>query len=237
MSICLGLLFHQADYPFLRLHIPYLAPAFGAGVDIVAASDDVNSEAAQFLRSVGAHVAQIEWTDDWSAALNQLMGVAATLKYQKMVRADPDELLFVEDVPKIDAALDTYSLMIFTRINHWYDRAHYDVGCGSDFQYRAWRLDGSCQYVSKRHEGIFYTGDPAGRVVVTDVVWHHYGDASRTGYMRKALKYENYRRIDEGLPPVDKLPDDVHPGANVELFTGAQPIPPETCGLTAPFSE
>lgn len=231
MTICLGLMFHQGDLPFLRLHIPYLRQGFE---HIMAGSDDTSSEAAEFLRGCGAEVVPVPFNDHWSESLNALID-AATGRYDKMIRLDPDELIFVEDIPRIEAGLDRARMLITARYNFWFSRETMDIGAFPDFQCRMWRLDGNVRYQGKRHEGL--VSGPGDMVMLPGVYLYHYGDASTTGYMHKALKYFNYARRDTGQPLVDKLPDDVYPGANVAIFAGAQPLDPAVVGKTAPFDE
>lgn len=232
MTLTLGMMFHQGDLPFLKLHMPYLRQGFS---EVIAGSDCISSEAADYLRTLGVEVVPVPFNDHWAESLNALINTATNNGHTKMLRLDPDELIFVQDAPKIEAGLDAYRYLAFPRHNFWYSREMVDVNAWPDTQLRAWRLDGNVRYQGKRHEGIPYQAGELGQVVGVELF--HYGDASTTGYMQKALKYERYRRRDAGLPDVDKLPDDVHPGANVMPFLERQPLNPAIIGKFAPFKE
>jgi hypothetical protein len=192
MTLCLCAMFCARDLPFITLQMPYNINAFGRQ-NIVTATDEVSSEAANWLREQGIKVVPIEFHQHWSESLNQMLDQAVALGFDRVIRLDPDEMIFCENVPQINRLLDQYSLLIFPRYNYFWSRTTVNTSAWPDLQYRAWRLDGRSRYVGQRHEGIIFTG-PADEVgIVDNIAWHHYGDCSKTAVYERALEVHQLR--------------------------------------------
>jgi len=238
--LTLVFLFHQSDEPFLRLHLPVYMGAFRSGrkLNVIAASTDGNeTDAYKFVQSLGIQTHTVDFNWDWSAALNQLLDIARTAKVDRILRMDPDELIFLDDPKRIDAMLDAYSVLAFPRFNFWYSRTQVNVNSYPDLQFRAWRLDDRIRYQGKIHEGVVFTGPPTEVAHMNNIHLYHFGDLGKENIQRRALMYINVKRREQGLPLLKKVPADQQPGATTQPFMGISPIDPNVCGLTAPFDE
>lgn len=238
--LTLVMLIAAHDEPYLRLHMPVYMGAFRVGkkLNVIAASTDgAETDSYKYMQSIGAQVHTVDFNWDWSLALNQLLDIARTAKVDRVLRMDPDELIFPDDPKRIDAMLDSYSVLAFPRFSYFYDRTQVNTNSYPDLQFRAWRLDDRIRYQGKIHEGIVFTGPPSEVVHLNNVQIHHYGDIGKENIQRRALLYVNARRRDQGLPPLKKVPADQQPGASTQPFMGIQPLDPQTVGIYAPFSE
>lgn len=242
MNLCLGMLFCERDLPWVKLHLPVYVKAFGSNPIIIGYDmGDYGQESHDYFTKLDADVQMIEinFHQDWSAALNQIIDFGIWLKQDAMLRLDPDELMFGGDIELVGKILNHYSLIGLARYNFWYDRTQVNVNAYglADAQWRAWRLDGRARYVGKRHEGVAFGGHARETLICPDVAIYHYGDIGKQNIWARALRYINYDRADLGLEPLTEIPPDRPPGAKTEPFDKPQPLDPAVCGLTAPFEE
>src|SRR5260221_6014019 len=92
--------------------------------------------------------------------------------YDAVMRMDPDETLFGEDVAKIRVALDLADLVNFPRRNFFGDRHHFATSHWPDYQARGIRLHKGTRYKGQHHEGPHCAGP---QLTLDDVVIYHYG--------------------------------------------------------------
>lgn len=240
MNLCLGMLYCDRDLPWLKLHLPvYLSVIKGSPFILGYDHRDFSEESHRFISNLDADVQLIDisFEQDWSAAWNKIIHFANWLNQHMMLRLDPDELMFPDEIRQAAGLLDHYALVSFPRWNFWYDRLQVNVHARPDMQYRAWRLDGRVTYQGKRHEVVRFGGHAREVYQAKGIYIYHYGDIGMRNIYDRALRYINYERMDKGLPLLDEIPSDRRPGATTEPFTGSQPLDPAICGIYAPFVE
>lgn len=240
MTLTLGMMFCAHDLPYLRLHLPVYMEGFRSDnkLHIIAASSDgTYTDSYKFMKELGADVTSIQFNWNWSKFWNELLGYAQARGATKLLRLDPDELIWQADVQRIDALLDAYSFLAFPRHNFFYDRTQVNVNAHPDLQARAWRMDGRIQFQGEIHEGVAFSGNPNECAHIHQIHLWHFGDIGKANIQRRALMYINYQRRKEGLAQLERVPDDQQPGAQTARFVGKQPIDPLAIGKYAPFSE
>lgn len=239
--LTLLMMLNQNDEPYLRLHLPVYLDAFrseGKLNVIAASSDGTQTDAFRYMKDLGVAPISIPFEDwDWSKFLNQMLSYAQARGVTKVLRLDPDELMWPTDVAKIDNYLDVYSLLAFPRYSFFWSRDQVNTASFPDLQSRAFRLDGRVHYEGRIHEYPVFTGNPEEMADIHAVKIHHYGDVGKAQVQRRALFYINDRRRAENLPLLTEVPADQQPGAPTQRFQGRQPLDPVACGKYAPFKE
>lgn len=231
--LALALMYCTQDEPFLRLHLPAMVGKVDPA-NVVAASERVDDGASACLRTLGIEPFYIPFSGHWADFLNQLLQRAQIRGYSKVIRLDPDELVFPDTFSWTNAQLNQASMIAFPRWNFWYDRCHV-MGDWPDYQWRAWRLDRGIQYVGKVHEQPMYQGPDT--LVQDRVPIFHYGNVSMTAIRRRWLYYQNYDRRERGLPPLAEVPPDANLSWGSLPFDKPQPLDPAVVGPLAPFDE
>mgnify|MGYP000880804897 CR=1 FL=1 len=233
---CIGFMF-QNECAWLKIHLPVLLKS--SAVDGIVAVDGGSSDGgADYLHALGATVLHRPW--DWKPLdqENAVIELAEREGYDAMLLTAPDELWWPHHLDKIKAMLEQrqHHALLFPTFNFVKDRRHFapKQPYFPDVHIRAWRLNEGIRHVRPIDS---VPNVPHGKwTPVMDVTMYHYSHIKpRDWYSLKGL---NFNRVKEGLPPLDKLPDDVpvEPYPYHEPFTGMQPLEPDECGERAPYA-
>ncbi len=235
MRLCLAVAFQQEAH-WLRLHLPRLLEAKSVAglVTLDGGSTDGSADVALAL---GGVVAERAFGWDFSAHLNALIEACEAAGYDAMLRLDPDELMWPEDVDHVAGSLERGAGALMWPTYHFErDRLHWMPQLYPDCHIRAWMLDRGVRYTGRLHEWP-QPSQPCAIVKLEDVHLYHY-EGIRTD-ARRRLKHLNYQRLLAGLEPLSELP----PGQPeigwrpYEVFERAQPLDPAVIGARAPFGE
>lgn len=246
MKLALGMMIHHEE-AWLKLHLPVIADCF----DFIVVVCEPGDEGIPFFsnQNVPTHIYEHPFNNNWSEMYNRVIQHAEDLGCDAIVRLDPDELLFPEDISAIRQLLTEYKILCFARYNFWADRLHYTPGIYPDWQARAWVLNQGIHLGGQHHEGInwlelkMYEGDafadtPRQVLRVPTINIYHYGNVGRERMLERDLHYVNVDREKAGHPPLTELPKGREfPTRHSIIFHGRQPIDPETVGIYAPYKE
>lgn len=260
MRLALGMMVHD-DLDFLRLHLPAYAHCFD-GIIIVVETRKETETLVRVLADIipdfnsMVYIMERKFNNNWSEMFNHVLDYTEELgvdarafedqPFDAIVRLDPDEAIFPQDVTLIRDLLETYIILCFARYNFWGDRLHYTPGVYPDWQCRAWRLHRGIRLGGQHHEGVGWTqygmfeGDPVAdtprevlRVPTINI--YHYGNVGRERILERDLHYVNVEREKAGHPPLDTLPEGREfPTRHSISFHGQQPIHPRAFGVYAP---
>lgn len=231
MKLALAFMYMDSDIAWLRLHLPVWMDSgvFDGAVAVNGEPEDVRCEFPGYVN----HVARSPFQNNFGAQGNVLISCCGFGGYDAMLRVDPDELMFPDDMRKVRAALEAYPdrLLGLARRHFVGDRLHVHPDWHPDFQWRAWWLNNGTHYDddAKVHE--LPTGD---RLELPGAVLYHYGyiipDSER------AYKIALYDAIANGtaLPTKAEYANWKLDIPRVE-YHGEQPLDPQVIGLRAPF--
>ena len=244
MKLCLGMMVHD-DLNYLELHLPTMADCFDGIVAVVETEQEARDVHELFrLRSTGDFwgkwVIVKQFNNDWSEMFNHVIYKAEQLKFDAILRLDPDEVMFPHDIDKVRQMLVQYDLLYLSRVNFWMDRLHYSPQYGNDYQGRAWRLNECIRLGGKHHESPRGVGNkhPILTEQLPDVAIYHYGDVGRERILKRDLHYLNVAREQAGHPPLTERPADREfPTRENVVYNGKQPLDPYKVGIYAPFTE
>lgn len=245
MRLALGLIFTN-ELPWLKLHLPVYKDSFDGIVGIT--DPETVDGSVEYLHSLGAAIITYPWQYNWGDFATKLCDYAESLKYDAIMRLDPDECIFSWAGTEIKLMLQRDATLIcFARYNFFNDRKHLWAGTFPDWQVRAWRLRRGIIVQGDKHEGVNFaqhdlhedTLDPEHRYQhVTTPAIFHYGWGSHGGIYYQQTKYQSQAQVAAGGPPQVAWPADFqiiqYP---TEPFDGPQPIDPDECGLYAPYQE
>jgi hypothetical protein len=235
VKLALAMMFCNQDLPFLKLHFPVLRACFEK--IYCATGDDTDCEAADYLRTNGVQIIPLAFDNNWAEFWNKFIITLMAHGVERMIRLDPDELMFPDHIAYVDILLNHFELIGFPRWNFWYDRTQYNINAYPDSQWRAWRLEGHVSYFGTVHEGISFSGQRDEIALPMNIPIFHYGDIGKANINVRALRYINYDLVNKGLPTVKEIPPGRQPGAATTPFTDPQPLDPVVIGKYAPFEE
>lgn len=238
MKLALLMMVHAGEAPYLRLHLPVFAKCFDGIMIIFERGQDIETE-VEAVRDARSDVEWIvrDFDGDWAKMLNQ--GIEAVelsgIRYDAVLRLDPDEAMFPEDIIDIRMSLEHDPVLALPRYNFWGDRLHYidKHPWWPDHQTRAFRLNCGYHYEGQHHEHLV-----ADRVMVDPAPIYHYGWVGKQRILERDFHYLQVAREKEGLPPLAERPADREfPQHEVAEFKGVQPIDPNVVGIYAPYQE
>jgi len=221
---------------FLRRHLPVWSQAYDT---IIAVDGGSTDGTVDVLLSCGAHVTLRPWDWDFAAARNTVIFVVEHMKdhyADTLLMLDADEIMFPDDMRRVQEALVTSKVIRFPRYNFVGDARHYcpDRPLYPDLQTRAFRLNLGLRYRGQVHECL----DEGGVGLRPDEIVHQFdGHIYHYGLLRDvrrlALKWENYRRLVCGAPVLKELPESWNEtvSAGSAPFVGPQPIDAEYSAL------
>ncbi len=230
--IALGMMVYNEAH-WLKLHLPIMLAAVDGVVAVDSASTDGTPE---LLESMGVQVFQHEFHCNWGEHFNHVIRHAEALGYDTMLRLDPDECMFADDIRLVRNLLGKHHLLRLPRFHFWEDRLHYVPEKFPDWQWRAWRLNEGVYLEGQYDEmvvgspewriGEYYAPDDERHILdMLDCPIYHYGDL-----VNPAVRYHHPNR--------NRLPDSVtHIWRNAIPFEREQPLDPSIIGLRAPFEE
>lgn len=244
MRFCLAFMM-QNDAHWLRLHLPvYLdSGVFDGAVALDGGSVD---DSVAFVQSLGLKVYHRPFENDFGQQANTLIRACEGEGYDALMRIDPDELMFAEDMFKVRRCLeeDRNDLIALSRYHFIGDRLHWRPDWYPDSQWRAWHLCRGIGYpASLRVHEVPMPLDPhANRELF---IRHHIEDAHifHYGYTlpaaERAYKINLYEALDKGLPLPNRADFVNQPPLDIPCiaFTGEQPLNPNVIGAHAPFPE
>lgn len=222
----------QNDLPWLGLHLPVYR-ASGAFDGVVALDGGSDDESMFYVESLGGTVYRRPFNWDFGAQANTLRLMCQAEGYDALLRIDPDECMFPEDMWKVRYALEANPMRLLglARRNFVKDRLHVHPDWFPDFQWRAWWLNSGTHYDDKAKVHELPTGD---RLELPDVTLFHYGyiiDDSERAY--KIAVYDALQR-NGALPSKADYADWKLSIPNVP-YDGIQPLDPAVIGARAPF--
>lgn len=242
----LALVFYfQNSAAWLNYHLPVIASVFDGIVAVDGGSQDGS---AAVVKRFGGVVVEQPYTYDNAAQINRAIREAEALGYDAIVRLDPDELMFPEQVADIRALLTQHHALLFPRYNFERDRFHFVPVWYPDYQLRAHRLNMGIQWSGRVHDTPMASLKARGWALDSDTqhdkirpvgfaphihIYHYEGiHAAYT----KALKHINYPRQERGETLLGHLPNGSKPEHRFAIpFTGAQPIQPDPERPRAPL--
>jgi hypothetical protein len=237
MKLALGLMVCDGDLPFLKLHLPVIASRFD---ELIVVADDNQPDllaVTDWIASlpIPSHLYGHQWIYNFSEKANLLIRIATDLGCDGLIRLDPDELLMPEHIPVLHDLLAHYSVIRLPRWNFWIDRLHTD-GRYPDLQARCMRLDAYPVYEGAIHEQLLINS-PIPPVTIDYIHLYHYGNLTMKYIATRQLRYINFERHQQKLPPLDTLPLETRFDLPMVPFTGLQPLDPDIVGKYAPFTE
>lgn len=199
MNRCVGIMF-QNEAHWLQLHLPHLV---SDSYDIVMLDGGSTDDSAMVANKFTSVISYHQFNYNWSEQVNWLLQVALKKGYKYMLRLDPDELMFKDEIEKIFNLLEfqQYQSIALPRFNFEYDRKHYSKQLYPDYQARGFEI-AEVSFSGKVHEHINLPP-----IYVDDCCIYHYEGLNTMQY--RTLKGINYKRIAEGLPVLDALPRDI----------------------------
>lgn len=238
MRFCLAFAF-QNEAHWLGLHLPKLleANSIDGVVTLDGGSDD---DGPQIVRSVGASVYERPFDWQFGKHKNALIEHCEDEGYETMLLLDPDELMFPTDIDLIASTLAEGEIGIrFPTYHFEKDRYHWRANIYPDPHIRAWRLDKNpVRYEGTIHEWPHREGELV-QAKPLPIHLFHYGGIHPHNE-RYYLKQINYRRLQNGKPPLSALPQNAEMGSEYqprEPFEKEQPLDPDIIGAKAPFGD
>ncbi len=218
---------------YLRLHLPKLLES-AAIAGLITIDDDSIDDTVEVVESFGGKVYYHALEGNYSAQCNRLIAVCEALGFDALLRLDPDECMFPNDINSVLYLLQEWQVVRLARYNFWKDRLHWTKESYPDWQGRAFLLRRGVYWQGKVHEQL-YIPPYIKECRYGDAPIYHYGDIGSID----GLKHYNYDRMLRGLEPVNALPDDApdnfkNPCRPSDLFEGKQPIDPLVVGVYAP---
>lgn len=233
-KIALAMMF-QNEVDWLKLHVPAMLSAVDGVVALDGGSADGGDE---WLRSIGAEVYAREFDWNFGAQAQFLLECVerSEVGYDYILRLDPDEIMFPEDIISIKSMLESgkYHLLHLPRVNFIRDRLHYSKTLDVFNQWRAWTLHKGIKYHDvKVHETPKVPANSGIKTHVVNQRIFHYGNI-KDAYDRhfRGLVYKSIIQK-EDMPVFDPVATPWYPN---EPFTDAQPLDPYEIGFRAPLS-
>lgn len=219
MKLTLAMIVRNEE-SMLEKTLPIVAMCFN---EVVAVDHHSTDKTVDLLRYFGARVNVRKWTDDYAAARNAAIGMATG---DAVMMFDADEAMFPEDIKRVAKELERSSVVALPRIEFVDDLDHYDPGVGPDWQCRFFRAGAKAEFHGKVHESLFTNGQYSlpQATKLADCPIYHYGQTKPVAVT--VLRHHNYKRIHDGLPTIDVLPDDVplHLNHNSVKFPRRHPL-------------
>jgi len=233
MTTCIGFMFQNEEH-WLRLHLPVWAKA---NLPLVALDGGSTDRGADIIRDYNGVVFHRPFDFNFGKQANALFDCCDGERYSSVIWLAPDELMHPHDLVAIAKQLEAGAQAIsFPRWNFVKDRYHVSPNQYPDHQLRAWWLREGVRVKGAVHETVYESIRLKGWAIEgSDKHIYHYGGINPLTHL--ALKHINYQRIEQGLPVLTELPDDVQTGDYIKHvhFTGTQPLSPEEVGIHAPF--
>lgn len=225
----------QNEAAWISLHLPVLLNAKIDGVVVVdGGSQDGTTEVAE---SLGATVLHRAW--DWRPLdqENYVIEMMESLGYDVILLTAPDEVWFAEDVQAMRTLMESnqHFALAFPTYNFVKDRLHYapQHPFYPDVHTRVWRLGQGVRHV-KALDSV--PNIPTGVVTYCGFAhMYHFSHIKPRPYYE--LKGLNFHRVKDGLPPLNRLPDE-HIVSDYPYhipFVGKQPLDPCVIGVRAPY--
>jgi len=226
---CIGIMFQNEEH-WLSLHLPNL---ISDDYEIIMLDGGSTDNSAAVADHYADHVGYNEFVYDWSRQVNTLSEFALKHHYKYMLRLDPDELMFRDEINKVFDILeyDKYKSIALPRFNFERDRQHWCSNLYPDWQSRAYEIT-EVSFTGKVHEQASLSP-----VLIDDYSIYHYEGLNNMPY--RTLKGLNYSRIAEGLLPLEVLPREIAATPMAYRlrvpFIGRQPV--EFKNIRAPFGD
>jgi hypothetical protein len=236
MKICLAFLMQNEEH-WLKLHMPVWAKAVHSG--FVCVDGGSTDESKRIARSYDAMIFERPFNWDFRDQLNFMIEQCENAGYDALVRLDPDELMFPDDISLVIQYLNRgIEAIMWPTVNFEKDRRHYMPDKYPDFHWRAWHLNKGVRYEGRVHIGPDQSLQKNNLVtlMLPNVNLYHY-EGLRTDPARR-LKHVNYARLGQGLPALAEIPpgDEGQTGWRDHApYPFLQPLDPDKIGLRAPF--
>ena len=237
MKLCIGMMYQYDDH-WLRLHVPKLAEA---GLPFVFLNGNgERTEIDKFLGQYGAvFYRRFEW--NFADQQNYLNECAERMDLDAIIKLDPDELMWPEDLRYIAREIgDTYKAACLPRWNFVNDRLHVQKADGwwPDLQTRVWLLNFGVEWRGQHHASAAASIRELGWLLhrLERPIYHYKWIAPRESCTLSRL---NYERTQQGLAPLMGLPEDAELCAVPagESFAQQQPLDAWKIGARAPFED
>lgn len=199
MNRCLGIMF-QNEAHWLSLHLPHLV---SENYDIVMLDGGSTDDSAMIADEFATVISYHQFNNNWSEQVNSLIELGLKRNYKYMLRLDPDELMFRDEIDAVFNLLEyqRYQSVALPRFNFEFDRNHYSKELFPDYQTRGFELS-EVSFSGKVHERINLPP-----ITIDSCCIYHYEGLNNMQY--RTLKGINYKRIADGLPVLDSLPRDI----------------------------
>lgn len=234
MKFCLALMF-QTEADWLRLHLPVLMQANIDG--LVALDGGSDDDSRDVIFEFGGHLFTRQFDWHFGNQGNYLIECCQKAGCDAMLRLDPDELMFPEDINRVRELLETdkTDLVILPRFNFTKDRLHWQAESYPDYQQRAWLLNRGVHYQASVHEVPHHPNLRIHHAAGLNIF--HYGDIRYHEF--RAWRHAMYIALQNGdsLPPKPESFSDGQIGwPPQERFDKPQPLEFREVGLRAPLS-
>jgi hypothetical protein len=225
--------FYQNEEHWLRLHLPTLMRVSEfMSVDLVGLDGGSEDFSSSIIREFGGKTFSRPF-DNFGEQAEALLRLCESLGYNFILRLDPDELMFPEQMTQVFSFLmQGAGAISMSRFNFEEDRWHYRPDVFPDMQVRG--IDTRCcKYVGAVHESVLCKTEI---VMAPDISIFHYEGLNTPEH--KMLKHINYKRMVKHLPRFEKLPEE-YVGISMRHrerieFSGRQPA---YFNSRAPFGE
>lgn len=245
MRLCIAMMC-QNEEKFIDLHFRYMSKC--TSIDGVVILDGGSTDSSiDIIKECYPNAEIYKKVFDWnfSNQANSLIDCAEGVysendskpSYDIVLRLDPDELMFLEDISYVKYQFENglASCLEFPRYNFKNSRL-YTTKDYPDYQARAWLLHRGIKYSTNKmvHETLLGFSQKMDNIHI-----FHY-ESLNNDLNRRWLKHMNYSLLAQGKAPLDKVPDDfVVPddfdSRPYELFKNDQPLNPYLVGINAPF--
>lgn len=237
LRTALGLTFYN-ERKWLELHMPVITAAkrIDGIVGVDCSSADGSAEA---FRQFTSHVFPYTPVNDYSDQFNRLLFHCKQLGFEALLRLDPDELMFPDDMDCVVATLRAgRPFLTLPRYNFEEDRQHYETYSYPDYQGRAFHLHPELRYDNRMHETVTASASRLGWSAKPVENAHIYHYARIVDPIQTYLFHENGARRIKGVPlcTPEEVPEHARHHQARELFLkGPQPLDPLVIGVRAPL--
>ncbi len=225
----------QNDAHWLTLHLPLFQDSgvFDGAVCVDGGSTDVS---VLYVESLGVSVYRRAFDWNFGVQGNFLIQCCEAEGYDALLRIDPDETMFPQDMRRVREALQQHpgTLIGLQRRHFVGDRRHVHRDWQHDPQWRAWNLSDRRRYPEGQRVHEVPSHGVTDRLLLDDVYLFHYG------YLKSAAEVNYRTAVYEALKqgvPLPKREDYADSTMDIPCvpYDGAQPLDPQVIGIHAPF--
>lgn len=226
----------QDSLPWIGLHLP-LFRASGVFDGVVALDGGSTDESVFYVESLGGSVYHRKFDWKFGEQAQCLVNLCEAEGYDAMLRIDPDECMFSEDMRKVRTTLEHFpdKLIGLSRRHFIGDRLHVHRDWNYDPQWRAWALHRGVHYPEGQRVHEVPSWKDGEQMLLSDVYLFHYGYLEPAP--QRAYKIAMYDAIQHGKPLPTKAEYANWPPLDIPSvpFDGRQPLDPNVVGIHAPF--